>query len=54
MLEGALEIIMFNLMETIHVELSDKAVNFVMSEVFGEDDLLEFVNISDDELSPIG
>jgi hypothetical protein len=37
-------------MKAIHVELPDEAVDFVMSEVSRQDDLLEFVDILDDEL----
>jgi hypothetical protein len=44
--------------EAVHVELADKAVDFVVAEVSGEDDLLELVDILDDKLDsgwrPVG
>ena len=42
------------LVESIHVELSDEAVEVAMSEVFGKDLALEFINVFDQELFPVG
>lgn len=36
-------------MEAIHVELSYEAVDFIVAEIAGKDDLLELVDILDDE-----
>ena len=44
--------------KAVHVQLPYKGINFVMSEVFGQDYLLKFVDVFDNELlagkSPIG
>lgn len=37
-------------MEAIHVKLAYEAVDFIVAEIAGEDDLLELVDILDDEL----
>lgn len=42
------------LVESIHVELSDEAVEVAMSEVFGKDLALEFINVFDQELFAVG
>ena len=52
--ECTFEIIMFDLMKAIHVELPYKTIHLIMSEVFGEDKLLEFGDVLDDELAAIG
>jgi hypothetical protein len=51
--EGALEGVVFDLVEAVHVELPDKAVHFVVAEVVRQDDLLEFQHILYDELQTI-
>jgi hypothetical protein len=33
MLEGAFEIVMFNFMKAIHIELPDETIHFVVSEI---------------------
>jgi len=38
-------------METIHVQLSDERIYFVVAEVFGQYNLLKFVDVFDDEFS---
>jgi hypothetical protein len=38
-------------MESIHVELSDKTIDFVVSEIFWKDYLLKLVDVLDDEFS---
>lgn len=43
----AFEIIMFSFVKSIHIQLPDKAVHFVMSEIFGEDNFFEFRNVFD-------
>jgi len=35
MFESTFEIVVFYLMETIHVQLSYKTINFIMPEIFG-------------------
>ena len=54
MFECAFEVVVFHFVEAIHVELSDEAVHFFMSEVAREDDLLEFDYISNNKFSSIG
>jgi hypothetical protein len=54
MFEGAFVIVVFDFVKTIHIELPDKTVNFVMSEIFGQHYFLKFVDIADDELAAIG
>lgn len=44
---------MFGFMEAIHIKLSNKAIHFIVSEIFGEDKLLEFGYIFDSELSSV-
>jgi hypothetical protein len=53
MSEGAFEVVVFDLMETIHVELPDEAVHFVVSEVAREDDFLEFFDVLYDEFESV-
>lgn len=48
--EGALEGVMFDLVEAVHVELSYKAVHLVVAEVVRQDDLFKLHHILDDEL----
>ncbi len=50
MFEGAFEMIMFHFVEAVHVELSNEGVHFLMAEVAGKHDLLEFDHVFDDEL----
>jgi hypothetical protein len=42
------------LVESIHVELSDEAVEVAMSEVFGKDLGFEFMDVFDQELFAVG
>lgn len=49
MFEGAFEVIMFHLVETIHVELSHEAVHFFVTEVAREYNFFEFDDIFNDE-----
>lgn len=53
MFECAFKIIMFGFMKTIHIELSDKAIHFIMSEIFRENNFLKFSDIFDSELSSV-
>ena len=53
MFESTLEVVVFHFVETVHVELSNKAIDFLMSEVSGKDYLLELDNIFDNELKAI-
>lgn len=41
-LEGGLEVIMLGFVEAVHVELPYKTVHFIVPEIFGQDDFLEF------------
>jgi DNA-binding MltR family transcriptional regulator len=50
-LEGAFEVIMLGFVKTIHVQLPDKAIHFVMTEIFRQDDLFEFDYVLDCELA---
>lgn len=50
MAEDALGVVCAGLVEAVHVELSDKAVDFVVAEVSGEHDLLELVDVLYHEL----
>jgi hypothetical protein len=40
--------------EAVHIELPNEAVHLVVSEVTREYDLLEFIDVPYDELSPCG
>jgi len=40
MFESAFEVVVFDFVEAIHVELPDKAVNFIVPEVFGQNNFL--------------
>lgn len=51
MAEHALGVVCTGLMETVHVQLSDEAVDLVVAEVAREDNLLELVDVFDDELN---
>ncbi len=42
------------LVESIHVKLPDKAVEIMMTEVFGKDFALELMNVFDKELFAVG
>ncbi len=48
--ECGLEVVVFDFVEAIHVELSHERVDFVVPEVFGKHDLLEFDHVFDHEL----
>ena len=50
MSEGAFEGVVFDFMEAVHVELSDEAVHFVVSEVMREHDFFKFYDVLYDEL----
>jgi hypothetical protein len=47
--EGALEAIMFDFMKAVHVELPDEAVDFVVAEIVGKNDLFKFDCVFYDE-----
>lgn len=51
--EGAFEVVMFDLVEAVHVELPDEAVHFVVAEVPGQYDFLQLLDILDDELKAV-
>jgi hypothetical protein len=53
MAEGALEGVVFDLMEAVHVELSNEAVHLVVAEVVRQDDFFEFHDVFDDEFHPV-
>lgn len=53
MSEGTFEIVMFDLMKAIHVQLTDKTIHFIMTKVSGKYYLFEFGDIFDDKLSSI-
>ena len=50
MTEDTLGVISPAFVEAVHIELADERVHFGMSEVSGEDDGLEFVDVFDDKL----
>ena len=58
MAENAFGVISAGFMKTIHVELSNEAIHFVVSEVSRKDNLLKFIDILDDEFKsgwgPVG
>ena len=54
MFEGGFIVVMFNLMEAIHVELPHKAVNFLVPEVPGQNGFLKLEGIFDDEFLTVG
>lgn len=51
--EGAFEVVMFDLVEAVHVELPDEAVHFVVAEVPGQYDFLQLLDILDDEFQAV-
>lgn len=51
MAENTFRVVSSTLVKTIHVELPDKGVHFAVPEVFGQDYLLELVDILNDEFS---
>lgn len=50
MAEHTFGVISSTFVETVHVELADKRVHFGVSEVSGQDDCLELVDVLDDKL----
>ena len=50
MAEDTLGVISPTFVEAVHIELTDEGVHFGVTEVSGEDDGLEFVDVFDDEL----
>jgi len=50
MAEGAFEVVVFDFVEAVHVELADEAVHFVVPEVFGQDEFFHPGWVFDDEL----
>lgn len=53
MLKGGLEVVMFGFMKSIHIQLSDKTVHFVVPEIFWKDYLFKFSNVLDGELRSV-
>lgn len=53
MLKDILILFIANLMEVIHVELSDKGAEVAVAEVDREDFLLEAVNVKDGEVGSV-
>ena len=51
--ESAFEAVMFDFVEAIHVELSDEAVHFVVTEVARQDHFFELDYVLDDEFESI-
>jgi hypothetical protein len=52
--EDTFGVFLSGLVETIHIQLSDEAVDFVVSKEFGEHNLLKLVDVLDDELCSCG
>jgi hypothetical protein len=52
--EDAFGVVCARLVEAVHVELPDEAVDLVVAEVAGEHDLLELVDVLDHELEAGG
>lgn len=46
--------ILAGLMEAIHIELPDEAVNVPMPEIFGEDMILKLIDFLDGKLTTVG
>jgi hypothetical protein len=51
--EGALEGVVFDFMEAVHVELPDEAVHFVVPEVVRQHDFFKFYDVLYDELETV-
>jgi hypothetical protein len=45
--------ILTTLVEAVHVELANEGVDVAMSEIFGEDLILELIDVSDGELAAV-
>lgn len=45
MAKNTLRVIFSRFMKTIHVELTDEAIDFFVSKILGQDDFLEFVDV---------
>ena len=54
MTEDTFGVVSSAFVETVHVELSDERVHFIVSKVSGEYDGLELVGVFDDELIACG
>ncbi len=52
-LECAFEMVVFRFVKSVHVELSNKTVNFIVSEVSRQDNFLKFLNVFDCELCSV-
>lgn len=52
MAEDTLGILLAGLVKAIHVELTDEAIHFIVSEISRQDNLLELVDILNHELTP--
>ena len=50
MAKDAFGVILTGLMKPIHVELANEAVDFLVPEILGQDNLLKFVDIFDDKI----
>lgn len=53
MAEGAFEVVVFDFVEAVHVELPDEAVHFVVAEEPGQYDFLQLLDILDDEFQAV-
>lgn len=53
MAEGAFEVVVFDFVEAVHVELPDEAVHFVVAEVPGQYDFLQLLDILDDKFQAV-
>ena len=53
MSKGWFKVVVLHFVEAVHVQLSDEAIHFLVSEVAGKDNLLEFYDVFDDELETI-
>jgi hypothetical protein len=51
--EGALEGVVFDFVEAVHVELPDEAVHFVVPEVVRQHDFFKFYDVLYDELETV-
>lgn len=51
--EGAFEVVVFDFVEAVHVELPDEAVHFVVAEVPGQYDFLQLLDILDDKFQAV-
>lgn len=53
MAKCAFEAVMLDLVEPVHVELPDKAVDFIVAEIARKDHFFKLLAVFDDKLKPV-